>query len=97
MPLLPPAAHSRRQLLNSLGAGFGSLALAGVLDQAGLLAASHAAEPPRSGNPLAPRQAHFPGKAKAVIQLCQNGGPSQMDLFDPKPELSKREIGRAHV
>ena len=95
MPLLPPAAHSRRQLLNSLGAGFGSLALAGVLDQAGLLAASHAAEPPRSGNPLAPRQAHFPGKAKAVIQLCQNGGPSQMDLFDPKPELSKRD-GQPH-
>ncbi|HAP06316.1 MAG TPA: DUF1501 domain-containing protein [Planctomycetaceae bacterium] len=95
MPLLPPAAHSRRQLLNSLGAGFGSLALAGVLDQAGLLAASHATEPPRSGNPLAPRQAHFPGKAKAVIQLCQNGGPSQMDLFDPKPELSKRD-GQPH-
>ena len=95
MPLLPPAANSRRQLLNSLGAGFGSLALAGVLDQAGLLAASHATEPPRSGNPLAPRQAHFPGKAKAVIQLCQNGGPSQMDLFDPKPELSKRD-GQPH-
>ena len=95
MPLLPPAAQSRRQLLNSLGAGFGSLALAGVLDQAGLFAASHATEPPRSGNPLAPRQAHFPEKAKAVIQLCQNGGPSQMDLFDPKPELSKRD-GQPH-
>ena len=32
---------------------------------------------------------HFPGKAKAVIQLVQNGGPSQMDLFDPKPALLK--------
>jgi hypothetical protein len=44
---------------------------------------------------LAPRQSHFPAKAKAVIQLCQNGGPSQMDLFDHKPELSKRD-GQSH-
>ena len=39
---------------------------------------------------LRPRSGHFPGAAKAVIQLVQNGGPSQMDLFDPKPELTKR-------
>jgi uncharacterized protein (DUF1501 family) len=37
------------------------------------------------------RPTHFPAKAKAVIMLVQNGGPSQMDLFDPKPELKKRE------
>jgi hypothetical protein len=94
MPPFPPA-HPRRQLLNSLGAGFGSLALAGVLDQAGLLTPAYSAEPPQSSNPLAPRHTHFPAKAKAVIQLCQNGGPSQMDLFDPKPELSKRD-GQPH-
>ena len=86
---------NRRELLQSLGSGFGTLALAGVLDQAGLLSPATAAEISRGLNPLAPRQGHFPGKAKAVIQLCQNGGPSQMDLFDHKPELSKRS-GQPH-
>ena len=86
---------NRRELLQSLGSGFGTLALAGVLDQAGLLSSASAAEASRSANPLSPWQAHFPGKAKAVIQLCQNGGPSQMDLFDHKPELSKRS-GQPH-
>src|SRR2546426_5865211 len=38
---------------------------------------------------------HFAAKAKAVIQLVQNGGPSQMDLFDPKPELTRR-AGQPH-
>src|SRR5688500_16001368 len=38
---------------------------------------------------LKPRKPHFPAKANAVIHLYQNGGPSQMDLFDPKPELDK--------
>ena len=40
-------------------------------------------------NPLAPRKPHFPAKAKNVIFLFMEGGPSQMDLFDPKPELQK--------
>ena len=44
---------------------------------------------------LKPRKGHFPGPAKAVIQLVQNGGPSQMDLFDPKPELTRR-AGQPH-
>ncbi|MFM7845430.1 MAG: DUF1501 domain-containing protein, partial [Planctomycetota bacterium] len=86
---------TRRELLQSLGSGFGTLALAGLLDQAGLLSTAGASEASRSANPLAPRQGHFPGKAKAVIQLCQNGGPSQMDLFDHKPELLKRS-GQPH-
>lgn len=89
------ALPTRRELLQLLGSGFGTLALAGVLDQAGLLSPAVAAESPRHGNSLAPRAGHFPGKAKAVIQLCQNGGPSQMDLFDHKPELSKRS-GQPH-
>ena len=38
---------------------------------------------------LKPKPPHFPAKAKAVIQLFQNGGPSQVDLFDPKPMLQK--------
>lgn len=87
--------QSRRELLGSLGGGFGSLALAGVLRQAGLLAAETSADAPRDRHDLAPRSGHFVGKAKAVIQLFQNGGPSQMDLFDHKPELSKHN-GEPH-
>ena len=40
-------------------------------------------------NPLAPKQPHFPAKAKHVIHLFMNGGPSHVDTFDPKPELTK--------
>ncbi len=69
---------SRREWLQSLGSGFGTLALAGVLREAGLVAAETAA--PRGADDLAPRSGHFPGKAKAVIQLFQNGGPSQIEL-----------------
>jgi hypothetical protein len=86
---------SRRQLLQSLGGGFGTLALAGTLSDAGLLSTASAASQSTPSDPLAPQQRHFPGKAKAVIQLCQNGGPSQMDLFDHKPELSRRS-GQPH-
>lgn len=86
---------SRRQLLRSLGGGFGTLALAGVFEDARLLASdSHANRHERPAD-LAPRTGHFPGKAKAVIQLFQNGGPSQMDMFDNKPELSRRN-GQPH-
>jgi len=70
---------SRRRFLAGLGGGFGSLALHD------LLAAGSA---PRSS-------AHRPARARAVIQLFQNGGPSQMDLFDPKPELTRRN-GQPH-
>ena len=45
----------------------------------------------RSVNPLAPRPAHFPAKAKTVIWLFMNGGPSQVDTWDYKPELEKRD------
>lgn len=69
--------YSRRRLLESTTLGFGSLVLADLL---------RGSTPP---NNLKPRPVHFPAKAKAVIQLVQNGGPSQMDLFDPKPLLKK--------
>jgi hypothetical protein len=75
---------TRRQLLQISGLGFGSLALAYLLHGEGLLAAEPAP------TDLRPRAGHFPAQARAVIQLMQNGGPSQMDLFDPKPELQKR-------
>jgi len=78
---------TRRRWLESSAGGIGALALATLLS-----------ENPLRGNEttttlfndLKPRPGHFPGKAKAVIQLFQTGGASQMDLFDPKPELIKR-------
>src|SRR5262245_22263748 len=63
--------------------GIGSL---GSLALAHLLATERAA----AGAPLAPKLPHHAPRAKALISLFQHGGPSQMDLFDPKPELSKR-------
>lgn len=74
---------SRRQLLQRAGAGFGSLALTALLaDEA------RAATP--AANPLAPKEPHFKARAKRVIFLFMPGGPSQVDTFDPKPELAKR-------
>lgn len=85
---------SRRQMLQQAGLGFGSLALTGLLQDAGLLADEHTFENAKSFD-LVPRAGHHPPRAKAIIQLFQNGGPSQMDLFDPKPELTKRN-GQPH-
>ena len=79
---------SRRQFLRHAGGGFGMLALASMLGRDGLLAAAPQA-PLRAGapNPLAPRPSHFPAKAQRVIFLFMSGGPSHVDLFDPKPDL----------
>ncbi len=77
---------SRRQVLLRIGGGFGALGLAGVFRDAGLLAAE---QPAGASNPLAPRPPHFPARAKHVIFLFMNGGPSHVDTFDPKPELTK--------
>src|SRR5947208_16187441 len=92
-----PRILSRRELLKNSGLGFGSLALASLLNSEGLFAADSGAAPQAGKlfSDLLPRPGHFPGYAKAVIQLVQNGGPSQMDLFDPKPELI-RLAGKPH-
>jgi hypothetical protein len=78
-------AMTRRQLLATSGLGFGTLALSLLLGEEGLLAD----DAPR-GADLRPKPAHFPAPARSVIMLMQNGGPSQMELFDPKPELNRR-------
>ena len=75
---------SRRQLLARCGAGIGSLALADMLGRQGLLAAD-------PSNPLAPKKSHFAAKAKAVIWIFVNGGHSQVDTWDYKPELVKMD------
>ncbi len=82
---------SRREALQRAGGGLGAVALAQLLGRQGLLA-----DPPRRAGAVFPVKPglnagpHFPAKARRVIQLFMNGGASQMDLFDHKPELFKR-------
>jgi hypothetical protein len=85
-PIMPERipVYSRRDLLYQAGLGLGSLALIHLSD---LGARGHS---PARNLDLSPRPAHFPARAKSVIMLFQNGGPSHVDLFDPKPELQKR-------
>src|SRR5947207_6076267 len=73
-----------------MGAGFTGLALTGLLDGDGFFTRQASAATPKL-NPLQPRPAHFPARAKSCIFLFMYGGPSQMDLFDFKPELQKRD------
>jgi hypothetical protein len=90
----PPAPLNRRELLQATGLGFGALAFYWLLQgEERLLAASE--EDTARGHDLRPRSGHFPARARAVIMLMQNGGPSQMELFDPKPALSKHS-GQIH-
>src|SRR5580698_4160185 len=76
---------SRRDLLKTMGTGFGMAGLASTL--ASRLSAASVS--PASLNPLAPKPPQFPARAKHVIFLFLNGGPSQVDTFDPKPMLDK--------
>src|SRR5882724_5431012 len=69
---------TRRQLLRSAGNGFGMLGLATLL-----------ADKSEAAGAMATRSTHFPAKAKHVIFLFLNGGPSHVDTFDPKPALAK--------
>jgi hypothetical protein len=87
---MPPLIRlSRREVLCKIGGGFGALGLASILADAGLLAAEAERAPARAKNPLAPKPPHFPPRAKRVIFLFMNGGPSHVDTFDPKPMLEK--------
>jgi hypothetical protein len=78
---------SRRRFLQRAGGGFGMLALADLLTNDNLLANPVTYHAPRTTNPLAPRASHFAARAKNVIFLFMSGGPSHVDLFDPKPDL----------
>jgi hypothetical protein len=77
---------NRRESLQRMGTGMGVLGLAGILAQDGTLASGAETG---SSSPLAPKTAHFAPRAKHVIHLFMNGGPSQVDTFDPKPALTK--------
>lgn len=73
---------TRRQWLNQTGAGFGSIALASLLRRDG-----YAAD--RSSSPLVAATPHYSPRIRSVIFLFMYGGPSHIDLFDPKPTLAK--------
>jgi len=90
-PLLQAATLTRRDLLRRSGMGFGMLGLAALLETQDLLAGSSpdAMQERRGSNPLAPRRPHFAPKARQVVHLFMNGGPSHVDTFDPKPQLDK--------
>jgi hypothetical protein len=78
---------NRREFLARTGNGFGLLALLSLLE--GKAGAREERSLPASSNPLAAKAPHFPAKAKRCIFLFMTGGPSQIDLFDPKPVLNR--------
>ena len=80
---------TRRRFFSRVGTGIQGAALLHLLG-GDLLAETRSAAAPRQAADLLPRPSHFSAKAKSVIHLFMNGGPSQMDLFDPKPELDRR-------
>jgi len=84
----PETVASRREFLRRGGNGLGMLALANLLAQEGLLAPNVAQA---AANPLLPKPSHFPAKAKSVIWLFMNGGPSQVDTWDYKPALEQMD------
>lgn len=81
------ATSTRREMLRSSACGFGQLALAGLAAQTALASGA------RQQGPLAEKPPHFPARAKRIIFLFMWGGPSHVDLFDPKPKLNE-EAGK---
>ncbi|MGH7971346.1 MAG: DUF1501 domain-containing protein, partial [Limisphaerales bacterium] len=83
---LPARLLTRRQMLRQMGTGLGMLGFASLLQDAGFLVPAASAS---ALNPLAPKQPPLPARAKRILHIYLNGGPSQVDTFDPKPALSK--------
>src|SRR6059036_3165952 len=85
-PNLEDLFLTRRDLLCRCGMGLGALALNSLFGEMNMLMAADSSLPL---NPLAPKNPPFPGKAKRIVHLFMNGGPSHVDTFDPKPALEK--------
>jgi hypothetical protein len=85
MPLNPLLLQTRRHFFGQCAVGLGSMALASLLNGS----RASAGDETVLVNPLAPKEPHFPGRAKSVIFLFMAGGPSQLDLFDYKPKLAE--------
>ncbi|MCC9602912.1 DUF1501 domain-containing protein [Stieleria sp. JC731] len=77
---------SRRRLLGEVGSGLGAIALSSLMSDA---SASQRTDGSQASGPLSPKPTHFEPKARSVIFLYMDGGPSQVDTFDPKPLLKK--------
>src|SRR5947209_3949726 len=87
---LTPCGRTRREFLWQAGGGFAGTALAYLLAQDGFFPCpAAAAETTASDSSLTPKLPHFPARATACICLFMYGGPSQVDTWDPKPELAK--------
>jgi hypothetical protein len=94
-----PRQTTRREALCQAGTGLGMLGLCGLLGDSGYLGTTAAradvVDTQKGGSPvrgsLTPRPPHFPARAKHMIHIYLNGGPSQVDTFDPKPLLKKYE------
>src|SRR5918999_6094011 len=82
-------ATTRRHFFRECGVGVGKIALASLLSD--VVSTGAFASPNGPVNPLVPRAPHFAPKAKRVIHLFMAGAPSQLDLFDYKPELARLE------
>lgn len=85
-------AHTRRHFLMQQTFGLGGLALAWLLRKEGVLAAPPKPARDRESYDVLPRAPRHPPKARAMISMFMQGGPSHLDLFDPKPELSRRHL-----
>src|SRR5688572_6951246 len=81
---MTPHVPDRRAFLRDAGCGFGALALAAMLAEE-----AAGADAPGAPDPLAPKRPHHEATAKRVIFLFMSGGPSHVDTFDPKPELTR--------
>src|ERR1043165_7616823 len=91
-PQLTPCGRTRREFLWQAGGGFVGTALTYLLAQDGFFAGRAPAAALGAGlptPPLAPHEPHFPARAKSCIFLFMYGGPSQVDLWDPKPALAR--------
>ncbi|WZO97838.1 DUF1501 domain-containing protein [Isosphaeraceae bacterium EP7] len=87
---IDPRGRNRREFLAETGFGVGAFALAHLLRQEGLLAADTPKKPGENlPLDLRPRAPQAPSRANAMISLFMHGGPSHVDLFDPKPDLTK--------
>ncbi len=84
-----PLPVTRRQMLRDAACGFGSIALTALMAEPGY----GGPIPIEDRHPLAPKPTHFPARVKRVVYLYMDGGPSQVDTFDPKPAL-QREHGQ---
>src|SRR5271154_5546517 len=84
----PQTFLTRRKWFQRAGGGFGLIGLAGLLQGEGLLGAEGTVAG-SALNPMAKRPSHFPSRAKTVIWVFTNGGPSQVDTWEYKPALAR--------